>query len=345
MRCLLLCLVFVLPLLASCGSITGIPSHGGGKRFATEQELVSATARAAIARLDLTPLKGKKVSLFINPIGDTGSGNLTGGRFSLVAQLRGQYLQAPETRQNMTYPSYTTHLENKSETKSNQTGTSIDGSSSQSSTSTTNSSQDSEGPLNAPSQTVSKQQGAGANLLYGADYQGLGAFHNSEDMTRPSDDLRWLTGLFESSLFIQGIHIVPPSEAELDVYITIDIFGTVYTRVDWLLANNEILRARMAINIMAVKHNSGAMVMEPRRAAMEAEYNEQYVLWAGPISITKSINEFKPLADTISEDTEFGEVAAPDYLTETPSMPFQKPNKPRATSSKPKATRLTKDWP
>jgi len=309
MRFLLLCLVFVPPLLAGCGAITGIPSHGGGKRFATEQELVAAATRAAISRLDLTPIKGKKVSLFINPIGDTGSGNLTGGRLSLVSQLRGQYLQNPETRQNMDYPRYPSHVE----TNSSQTSTSSDGSNSQSTTTTTNSSQNSEGMLNAPSQTVSQQKGAGANLQYGADYQGLGAFHNSEDMTHPSDDLRWLTGLFESSLFIQGIHIVPPSEAELDVYITIDIFGTVYTRVDWFLANNEILRARMAIDIMAVEHDNGVMVMTPRRAAMEAEYNEQYVLWAGPVSITKSINEFKPLADFVSGDA-----------AEKPPMPFQR---------------------
>ena len=34
-------------LLTACGTLTGIPSHGGGKRFAVEQELVTASARAA----------------------------------------------------------------------------------------------------------------------------------------------------------------------------------------------------------------------------------------------------------------------------------------------------------
>lgn len=29
--------------LTACGTLTGIPSHGGGKRFAIEQELVSAS--------------------------------------------------------------------------------------------------------------------------------------------------------------------------------------------------------------------------------------------------------------------------------------------------------------
>ena len=34
--------------LSACGTVTGVPSHGGGKRFAVEQELISASARAAI---------------------------------------------------------------------------------------------------------------------------------------------------------------------------------------------------------------------------------------------------------------------------------------------------------
>ena len=34
-------------LLTGCGTLTGIPSHGGGKRFAVEQELVAASSRAA----------------------------------------------------------------------------------------------------------------------------------------------------------------------------------------------------------------------------------------------------------------------------------------------------------
>ena len=45
---------------SACGTITGIPSHGGGKRFAIEQELVSAASRKAIKDVDLTTLAGKK---------------------------------------------------------------------------------------------------------------------------------------------------------------------------------------------------------------------------------------------------------------------------------------------
>ncbi|RQK04601.1 adhesin, partial [Neisseria meningitidis] len=31
--------------LTACGTLTGIPAHGGGKRFAVEQELVAASSR------------------------------------------------------------------------------------------------------------------------------------------------------------------------------------------------------------------------------------------------------------------------------------------------------------
>ena len=49
--------------LIGCGTFTGIPSHGGGKRFAVEQELVAATARSVIKDIDLSQLKGKKTAL------------------------------------------------------------------------------------------------------------------------------------------------------------------------------------------------------------------------------------------------------------------------------------------
>ena len=47
-------------LLTGCGTLTGIPSHGGGKRFAVEQELVAASSRAAVKEMDLSALKGRK---------------------------------------------------------------------------------------------------------------------------------------------------------------------------------------------------------------------------------------------------------------------------------------------
>jgi len=88
--CTAVFVLLTLVLLVGCGTLTGSPGHGGGKRFAVEQELVAAATRAAVKRIDLSSLRGKKVNIFVNAIGDTGSGNLTGGRFSPVAVLRGE---------------------------------------------------------------------------------------------------------------------------------------------------------------------------------------------------------------------------------------------------------------
>ena len=61
-------------LLTACGTLTGIPSHGGGKRFAVEQELVAASARAAAKGMDLRPLAGRRVAVHIAAMGDQGGG-------------------------------------------------------------------------------------------------------------------------------------------------------------------------------------------------------------------------------------------------------------------------------
>ncbi len=57
---LLIPILFSVFILSACGTLTGIPSHGGGKRFAVEQELVAASARAAVKDMDLTGITRTK---------------------------------------------------------------------------------------------------------------------------------------------------------------------------------------------------------------------------------------------------------------------------------------------
>lgn len=259
--------------LSGCVAQTGIPGHGGGKRFAIEQELVSAATRMAIKQIDLSPIRGKKVNIYVNSMGDSGAGNLTGGRFSLISQLHGYYQQQPQVRETYIYPRYDS-------TSTTTAGTST-------STSTTSS------LLNAPISKTSQNRGDGAQAQLGMRYEGLGAYHNSEEYK--SDDLQFLTAIVQTYMFLQGVNVAPPSEAEVDVYITVDVYGTVYTRVDWFLANNEILKARTGMEIFAVDTASGKLLMQPQQAVAEAEYNEQYVLWSGPLSIRKSVKKGEPL--------------------------------------------------
>jgi hypothetical protein len=301
-RVLYLAVLFCLLFLGGCGSLTGIPGHGGGKRFAIEQELVAATTRATIKQIDLTSIKGKKVNLFVNAIGDTGTGNLLGGRLSVVSQLRGDYIHSPAVTERSVYPRYTT---NSSSTAASTSSTST-----------------SDTLLNSPEYNVSQQKGGGSEMQIGVEYEGLGSYQNSEEIS--SDDLQYLSGLLQTYLFLQGVYVVPPSEAEVDVYVTVDVFGTVRTRVDWFLANNEILRAKTNLEVMAIDHQTGKLVMPPQSAASEAEYNEQYVLWAGPVTIKKYL---KPGEELLSDFTDLQnenlELAEVKMQEEVVPYPFQ----------------------
>ena len=283
----------VLILLSSCGTLTGIPGHGGGKRFAVEQELVSAATRAAVKRIDITALKGKNVNLFVNAIGDTGSGNLTEGRFSPVAILRGDTVHTPATTERSTYPRYNT--ETQSNTSTNSTSKSKTGASSTTTSSSSSSKTDSssESTLAMPESKRTQQSGGGYVIQSGAEFKGLGAFHNSEEVT--SNDLMYLTAIIQTYLFLNGVNVVPPSEATIDLYVTVDVFGTVRSRIEWFIANNEILVAKTSLEVMAVDHETGRLLLPPQSVGAEAEYNEQFIFWAGPVMVNKFMRETEPL--------------------------------------------------
>lgn len=89
--------IAIMVTLVGCGTLTGIPSHGGGKRFAIEQRLVSTTVRGAIKEIDLSELRGKTVFLQITSINDQGAGNMVGGRASAIFALQGITESSPVT--------------------------------------------------------------------------------------------------------------------------------------------------------------------------------------------------------------------------------------------------------
>ncbi len=308
----------LLVLFSGCGSLTGIPGHGGGKRFAVEQELVAAATRATIKKIDLSAIRGKKVNLFMNAIDDVGSGNLIGGRFSVVSQVRGDYIHSPKVTEKSIFPRYNSTTETSSVTSNSSEsiedtfssgGNFSESESLSSSLATTNTTSSTSTLLATPERKESRQKGKGGEIQVGVEYKGLGAYQNSEEIA--SSDMQYLSGLLQAYLFLRGVHIVPPSEAEVDVYVIVDVFGTVRTRVDWFLANNEILRAKAALEIMAVDHLTGELVMPPQSASVEAEYNEQYLLWAGPIMITKHLKKASPLLTDYTDLQEFS--VEPEY--------------------------------
>lgn len=338
--------VLLLAFLGGCGSLTGLPGHGGGKRFAVEQELVAAATRGAIKQIDLSTLRGKKINLYVNAIGDTGTGSIVGGRFSVVSQLRGDYLQSPVTTEKSTFPRYTTTATSQNTSSTNSTtdtssstseaeqtqssGSSTSGSSTSPATTSTTSSTSgglqkdnrtegisstssttnasgvttTDSVLPYPDTKKTQQKGGGGVAQVGAEYKGIGSYQNSMEMA--NDDMKYLSALVQTYFFLQGVYIVPPSEAEIDVYVTVDIFGTIRTRIEWYFANNEILRAKTSFEIMAVDRISGRLVMPPQVAGAETEYNEQYILWAGPIIIKKTLSKSEPLLSDFTDVLDTG---------------------------------------
>lgn len=344
MRWLRVMLICLLPCLGGCGALTGLPGHGGGKRFAVEQELVAAATRGAIKQLDVSLLRGKKINLFVNAIGDTGSGNLVGGRYSVVSQLRGDYIQSPQTVETSVFPRFSSNTSSTtSSTTSGDSSTDTNGNSSTStegstikptntttstgsttssdSTTSTLSESTTDSLLPYPERKTIKQKGSGGVGQIGVEYKGLGAYHNSEEIT--SNDLQYLTALLQTYLFLRGVYVVPPSEADIDVYITVDVFGTVRSRIDWFIANNEILQAKTAMEILAVDHLSGKLIMPPQSAGAESEYNEQFILWAGPIIIKETLTKSQPLLSDFADLSESKEITELAEKSMAIPYPFQ----------------------
>lgn len=95
--------VAIATLLAGCGTLTGIPSHGGGKRFAIEQRLVSTTIRGALKQIDLSVLQDQTVFIQLTAVNDQGGGNIAGGRGNLLFGLQGITESSPITSQKNSF--------------------------------------------------------------------------------------------------------------------------------------------------------------------------------------------------------------------------------------------------
>ncbi len=79
---------------------------------------------------------------------------------------------------------------------------------------------------------------------------------------------------------------------------------------------NEILRARTALEIMAVDHMTGELVMAPVSVSFQAEYNEPYILWAGPVSVKKMLKKSDPLLCDFTDADGAADTAASEKVRE-----------------------------
>lgn len=277
-------------MLTGCGTLTGLPAHGGGKRFAIEQELVAASARAAAKDIQLDGLRGRRVALFVTVMGDEGSGTFTGGRYSLDALVRGDYISGPTTTTQNTYPIVGTRATTTMDDISSVTTA--------------------ETALNAPSTSRTKTKGGNSDVQIGARYGGVGEYRNETLITNPRD-VTFLTNLLQITFFLRGIEVVPPSQADTDVFITVDVFGTVRDRTDWHILNVENLAAQTKLEIFAVDRKTRALLIKPRASSFEAKYSENYALWVGPFQSVKTVHK----ADALLVN--FSDMDTPPQITRT----------------------------
>ena len=238
-------------LLTGCGTLTGIPSHGGGKRFAVEQELVAASSRAAVKEMDLSALKGRKVALYVSTMGDQGSGSITGGRYSIDALIRGGYQNNPNSATQYSYPTYDTTATTKADALSSiTTSTSL---------------------LNAPAAALTRNSGRKGERSAGLSVNGTGDYRNETLITNPRD-VSFLTNLVQTIFYLRGIEVVPPEYADTDVFVTVDVFGTIRSRTELHIYNAETLKAQTKLEYFAVDRNSRRLLIKPTSAAYESQY-------------------------------------------------------------------------
>lgn len=257
-------------ILSACGNLTGIPAHGGGKRFAVEQELVAASSRAALKDLDLSALAGKKVALYVTMMGDEGSGVMAGGRYSIEGLIRGEYASSPKSYTDNSFP----------------TTVSVAEAAAGGMTSTTTATQ----VLNYPSHSESYQKGSGNSRYGGVRVNGQGDYRNETLITNPRD-ANYLTNLVQTLFFLRGIEIVPPQMADTDVFVTVDVFGTIRSRMETFIYNNESLKAVTKLEVFAVDRKTRKLVIAPVNSSFETQYKEEYVLWSGPFNTSKKVKE------------------------------------------------------
>ena len=120
-------------------------------------------------------------------------------------------------------------------------------------------------------------------------YKGLGEYQN---MAVPKSDASLLMGLVRNYMLFSGVTPTVPTDPKADVlvYVTVDVFGTVRSRFDALAYNNETVKAETSFEISAFDRD-GKMIMRPTVASKEAQYREHYLMWAGPFVTSEKVNQ------------------------------------------------------
>jgi hypothetical protein len=119
----------------------------------------------------------------------------------------------------------------------------------------------------------------------------------TKDYTFNGSDAKQFSNLLMTSLIRQNVMLTPKeNEGKADYYleVIVDVLGTWRTRTDWLLSNNESLKAVISFEYVITPYNNEAK--EQRRVgriSYEAEYLEKYAGWMGPYKTDVIVRESK----------------------------------------------------
>ncbi len=109
-------------------------------------------------------------------------------------------------------------------------------------------------------------------------------------------------GLVRNYLLLNGVIPTTPTDKDADVllYVTVDIFGIVRSRFDTFVYNHERVKAETSFEMMAFDR-TGKMIMAPTTSNEVAEYTEHYLFWAGPLNTREKVHEGEGLLIDFSD--------------------------------------------
>ena len=225
--------------LSACDVLTGIPGHGGGKRFSDEDSLLSSSLRSSLAVIDVSALKGERVAIVFSVLdSDKEEGSIVGGRASLGAITASGGLKVSPTETGTDqFEVYQLVPENAATLDINSLPTIKD---------------------EYTEKTREHQESQHADLVY----QGLSDY---SVLPVSKAHARLLTSLTRNYLILNGIGVTTPQDARASVilYVTIDILGAERKLADLAANDNDRQEIETAIEVFAVDR-SGRIVMRPQ---------------------------------------------------------------------------------
>ena len=280
--------------LSACGTIKGLPSHGGSRRATANPNKYSKYARKAVKSMNLEALEGKKVGrvarrLFLvgsNLIQYLRAGNFTGGRYSITNLIRGEYQNLPNSITEYSYPEYQTIAETNTDGLNGTTVSNI---------------HYNRYKVGSP---VAARDQEGKNFRGGVEISSGNSEYKNETLIQNPQDSVFLSRLIQTVLFLRGIEVAPNEAADAFLFVNIDVFGTIRNRTELHFFNRENLTAETKLEYFAIDKNSRILI-KPEVNSFAARYKENYILWTGPLSKSKNIEEADKLLVDFSDITPY----------------------------------------